>query len=44
MSGRMQHYIPQSFLRGFSLDQKSQQTYVYNKNKSYISNINRIAV
>lgn len=43
MAGRIQHYIPQSFQRGFLLSEESQKTHVYRINKIYISNINRVA-
>ncbi|WP_446719370.1 DUF4238 domain-containing protein [Halomonas sp. KG2] len=43
MSGRKQHYIPQSFQRGFCIPGKKNQTNVYSRTKHYISNINNIA-
>lgn len=43
MAGRIQHYIPQSFQRGFFIPEKPNQTHVYRTDKAYISNINRVA-
>lgn len=43
MSGRKQHYIPQSFQRGFCIPGKKNQTNVYSRTKHYTSNINNIA-
>jgi hypothetical protein len=43
MSGRKQHYIPQSFQRGFLISEQSRQTHVYRSNKNYVSNIDSVA-
>tara|TARA_R110000851_G_scaffold13945_3_gene47284 strand:+ start:2464 stop:4521 length:2058 start_codon:yes stop_codon:yes gene_type:complete len=43
MAGRKQHYIPQSFQRGFCIPGKNHQTNVYSRKKNYTSNINNVA-
>lgn len=43
VSGRKQHYIPQSFQRGFLIHKKSNQTHVYHSNRNYPSNIDSVA-